>query len=282
MGRSTEVENYNRYHRMVLSQVSLKSFCINQSRSEDNGPSVFHWDVEGPEIGYKLYLNDKCILSKGKTAIRPLYDTVYHLVARAGNLTKTLATARVNVNLEAWNPLEHHARRNILPLIVRYIENDRVLYFKNRSKIPFSLKNTSTKIHVSPDKISIALRLKSKLKYVPDPTIRISTTFGINLEGNNLTAKDPNIGVKINLPFYLRPFISEKEADRIKSDAEQSINRLISAIVSMLNSITPFRSGIREITAPNANNERLSKLVSSAYPQRGKTRSVKAMMSKSA
>lgn len=282
MRRSYHSDDYTKYHRMVLSQVSLRSFCVNQPKTEDFGPSVINWEVEGPEIGYTLYLNEKCIPSMGQTSLRPLYNTLYQLKAKSGTLIKVLATARVNVNLQAWNPLEHHARKNILPLIVQFIDENLNLYFRNVRPISHSSNKPVTKLHVSSDRISFNLQLKTRMKNIPDPTTSISVSFRLSICSNDLIASNPEIKVDTQIPFYLRPFISTNELEYKQKFVEKSVSKLIQAIISMLDSITPIRANLRKLTANSDMNEELKTLAMSAHPSSTKSSDLNATMSQSA
>lgn len=242
----------------ILEQVTLKHFAANPVNIDPFGVSTLGWHVDGPG-GFRVKIDGLQVSKSGTRSVQPRETHTFRLYAFAGQASKFLGLATVNVNLARCISRESSLIDELVAGVLKQeIDKRNDIYFRNGSK---------PQVTITPDSIRFILRLASVQNNFPDPSVDIDVSFGLGVAADDLVAfrrklvpVAVNISVDVSVPWWvwLIPGVQiglaialDMARDSARKEMQTIVNRLVDEAIS------PF---FRSLQVPDAMEEHSARI----------------------
>lgn len=222
---------FEKLHRAVLGNVSLKAFVVKKQGATYAASNVINWDVEGPETGFDLYLNNKIVSKKGEIYDQLLDAKTYTLTAKSGPYSKLLTSCTPNHDPTSWSPAELYLKTNIIPLSVRAVNSNPELSFRKK----ISKSSILSDLQFSGDRIYLKLPVKLKMRFLPDASAVIQLSFNISERNNQTLFENLKISIKIGYAIFYKFLLSKKTRKEKMRCVHVCFHQLLKRIDRFLN-----------------------------------------------
>ena len=242
----------------ILDQVTLKHFTANPTNIDPFGVSTLKWQVDGPP-GFRVRMDSVPVSKSGTRSVQPRQTHTFRLHALAGQASKFLGSATVNVNLAACISRESTLIDELVAGVLKQeIDKRDDIYFRNGSK---------PQVTIATDRIRFILRLGSVLNNFPDPSVDIDVSFGLGVAADDLVVFRRklvpiavNISVDVSVPWWawLIPgaqiglaIALDMARDSARKEMQSVVNRLVDEAIS------PF---FRSLQVPDSMEEHSARI----------------------
>jgi hypothetical protein len=223
----------------ILDQVSLKFFTANPSSIDPFGASTLRWQVDGPP-GCRVKMDGLQVAKSGTRSVQPRQTHTFRLNATAGQASKFLGSATVNVNLAQCISRDSSLIDELVAGVLKQeIDKRDDIYFRGGSK---------PQVTIAPDRIRFVLRLASVLNNFPDPSVDIDVSFGLGVAADDLVffrrklvPIAVSISVDVSVPWWawLIPgaqiglaIALDMARDSARKEMQAIVNRLVDEVIS--------------------------------------------------
>lgn len=229
----------------ILDKVVVDEFVADPYTIEPFWSSTITWKVRVPDrADVGLTLNGTPAQPIGSMVVSPQDTQQYSLKATAGSRSKTLSTITVQVDVTKCVALN----TNLLPGYIVGIVEEKL---KQIQGIYFDSGQAPVTAWITADLLHINIHVKKQVSDVPDPTVDITTTFGLAVEQDALqdtpvkkwviVPTNQAVSSDVSFPWYvswllgfvLAPLIAQGELEASQQGAD-----MIASLCSDL--LTPF------------------------------------------
>lgn len=226
----------------ILTQVSLKSFAVTPATIGPFGAAMMRWEVDGPgpPFRFSVELNGQGVQRRGEQVVAPKASTTYVITARAFGVRAQLGSVRLTVDMSGCSTFEMlNPQTTLQGALNNAISQMAGVYHRRPPTVTFT-----------PGRIGFQLLLGKDVNRFPDPTIRISGAFGLDIEDGVLVSRGTTVSAGVSFPWLAWAVPGAALALPIiignaKQEAETAGRTAISRMTALLGALWVTADGMR-------------------------------------
>ena len=235
MRQSPRPDIFDDFHKMVLNNIAVKKFSVNKVNTGFKTSNMIHWEVDGPETGFELLLNDRIISKGGAITVQPGNVSTYQLKAKMGKYCRLLSSITPDTEAKRWNLVEQFLNMNILALSVQAIASNPHLAFRKKITNATDLLPQDKDIQFCGTRIFLRLPVKIKMLRLPNAFASIFLSFDISEKGDRIFTEKVKISIKIRYAFLWKMMIPGNRLNKKLRSIYHCIHHLTKRIEFLLN-----------------------------------------------
>ncbi|MEU3045958.1 hypothetical protein ABZ705_05375 [Streptomyces sp. NPDC006984] len=172
----------------ILSQVTLQSFTVSPTAIGPFGMAELSWHVDGP-LGFSLELNGILVARQGARVVQPTFSKTYTLTARAFGVRLRLRSVQLTVNTAACLAFE-------FPSALHFLNGALNTAISQAEGV---YPRTEPSVTLREGRVTFTAKLGKDIDKFPDPTIRLSGSFGLDVEDGDLVNRSPVVDADVSM-----------------------------------------------------------------------------------